>query len=58
MTRDDDVVGEEVKESVPFVIMAVTEEKTTTGARGELVRSSGRGVGIACKTKDTKVGIG
>jgi hypothetical protein len=49
-------VGEEIKVSVPLVVMAVTEEKTS-GARGEFVRSSGEIVGIACTTKNTKVGI-
>jgi hypothetical protein len=31
MTRDDDVVGEEVKASVSLVFRGVTEEKTTSG---------------------------
>jgi hypothetical protein len=57
MTGDDDAVGEEVKASVPLMIRGVTEEKTMSGARGELVRHSCRGVGIAGTTKDPKIGI-
>jgi hypothetical protein len=58
MTRDDDVVGEEVKASVSLVFRGVTEEKTTSGVERELVSSSSGGVGIAGTTKDPKAGIG
>jgi hypothetical protein len=58
MMRDEDAVGEEVKAAVPLVVRGVPEEKTTGGVRGELVGSSGGGVGIAGTTKDTKVVIG
>jgi hypothetical protein len=58
MTRDDDAVGEDVKASVPLVVKGVTEEKTLSGVVGELVGSSGGGVGIAGTTKDSKVSIG
>jgi hypothetical protein len=58
MTRNDDAAGEEVKTSVPLMMREVTQEKTTTGAGGELMRSSGRGVGIAGTPKDPNVVIG
>jgi hypothetical protein len=58
MTRDDDAVGEDVKASVPLVVKGVTKEKTLSGVVGELVGSSGGGVGIAGTTKDSKVSIG
>jgi hypothetical protein len=45
------------RQLVPLVVGGVTEEETTSGAWGEFVRGSGRGVGIACTTKDLKVGI-
>jgi hypothetical protein len=38
--------------------MEVTEEKTTSGGRKELVWSHGRGVGIVSTTKYAKVDIG
>jgi hypothetical protein len=55
MARDEDAVGEEVKAAVPLMVRGVTEEKTMCGARGELVGSGGRGVGIVGTAKDTKV---
>jgi hypothetical protein len=58
MTRDDDAMGEEVNASVSLVVRGVTEENAASGAGGELMMSSDRGIGIACTTKDTKVGIG
>jgi hypothetical protein len=58
MSRDDDVVGEEIKAVVPLVARGVTKEKKMRRARRELVRSSGRGVGIIGTTKYTKVVIG
>jgi hypothetical protein len=58
MTRDEDAVGEEVKAMVPLVIKGVTEKRTMSEARGELVSSGGKGIGIAGTTKDTKVVIG
>jgi hypothetical protein len=58
MTRDEDAVGEEVKAMIRLVVRGVTEERTTSGTRGELVGSGGRGVLIAGTTKDTEVVIG
>jgi hypothetical protein len=58
MTRDEDAMGEEVKATVPLVIRGVTEEKTMSRARGELVGSGSRDVEIAGIAKDTKVVIG
>jgi hypothetical protein len=58
MTRDDDAMGEVVKAAIPLVVRRVIEEKTTSGARGYLVGSSGGGVGIVGTTEDTKVVIG
>lgn len=57
MTRDDGAVSEEVMASVPLVVRRVTKEKTVSGARRELVLSSGGSVGIAGTAKDTKVDI-
>ena len=57
MMRDDDAVGEEIKAVVPLMVRRVTKEKTVSGARRELVWSSGGSVGIAGTAKDTKVGI-
>jgi hypothetical protein len=57
MTRDDDTVSEKVKALVPLAVRGVIEEKVASGAGEELVMSSGRGVGIAGTTKDSKVGI-
>jgi hypothetical protein len=57
MTRDDDTVSEKVKALVPLAVRGVIEEKVASGAGEELVMSSGRGVGIASTTKDSKVGI-
>lgn len=48
------MVGEDVKASAPLVIRGVTEEKTRSGAGGELVRHSCKGVGIAGTTKVLK----
>jgi hypothetical protein len=53
MTRDNDAVVEEVKASISFVVRGVTEEETSgAGGGGGRGRSSCRGVGIACATKD------
>ena len=54
----DDAVGEEVKIVISLVVKGVIEQKTTSGARGELVRSSGESVRRAGTTKNSKVSIG
>jgi hypothetical protein len=46
-TTRDDVVGEKIEASIPFVIRGVPEEKTTRRARDKFVRRGGGGVGIA-----------
>jgi hypothetical protein len=40
MSRDDDVISEEIKTVIPLVARGVTKEKTMRRARRELVRSS------------------
>ena len=55
MTRDEDSVGGEVKTPIPLMIGRVAEEDTTSGARGELMRSSGSEIGVASAPEDTKM---
>jgi hypothetical protein len=55
VTRDEDSVGGEVKTPISLMIGRVTEEDTTSGARGELMRSSGSEIGIASTPEDTKM---
>ena len=57
MTRDEDSVGGEVKTPISLMIGRVTEEDTTSGARGELMGSGRGGVGIAGTFVDTMVVI-
>jgi hypothetical protein len=44
-------------DTICIEVRGVIEEKVASGAGEELVMSSGRGVGIAGTTKDSKVGI-
>jgi hypothetical protein len=55
VTRDEDSVGGKVKTPISLMIGRVTEEDTTSGARGELMRSSGSEIGIASAPEDTKM---
>jgi hypothetical protein len=47
MSRDDGVVGREIKALITFVINGVSEENTMSGPGGQFVGSLGREVGIA-----------
>jgi hypothetical protein len=58
VTRDEDSVGGEVKTPIPLMIGRVAEEDTTSGARGELMRSSRSEIGIARASEDTKMVVG
>jgi hypothetical protein len=55
MARNEDSVGGEVKTPITLMVGRVTEEDTTRGARGKLMRSSGREIGVASAPKDTKM---
>jgi hypothetical protein len=55
VTRDEDSVGGEVKTPIPLLVGGVTEEDTASGARGELMRSSGSEIGVASAPEDTKM---
>jgi hypothetical protein len=55
VTRDEDSVGGEVKTLIPLLVGGVTEEDTASGARGELMRSSGSEIGVASAPEDTKM---
>jgi hypothetical protein len=58
VTRDEDSVGGEVKTPIPLMVGGVSEEDTSSGARGELMRSSGSEVGVASAPEDTKMVVG
>lgn len=47
-----------VKATVPTKISGAVEENARNGVSGELMRSSGRNVGITSVTKNTNVVIG
>jgi hypothetical protein len=55
VTRDEDSVGGEVKTLIPLLVGGVTEEDTASGARGELMRSSGSEIGVESAPDDTKM---
>jgi hypothetical protein len=55
---NDDPVSGEVKTPVALVIRWITKESTESRARGKLVRSGGRKVGIAGAPKRSKIMIG
>jgi hypothetical protein len=55
VTRDEDSAGGEVKTPIPLMVEGVTEEYTASGARGELMRSSGSEIGVASALEDTKM---
>jgi hypothetical protein len=48
-------VGGEVKTPITLMVGRVTEEDTTRGARGKLMRSSGSEIGVASAPEDTKM---
>jgi hypothetical protein len=55
VTRDEDYVGGEVKTLIPLMVGGVAKEDTASGARGELMRSSGCEIGVASAPEDTKM---
>lgn len=55
MTRDDYTVGGEVETPVTPMIGGVTEEHTRGGSRGEFVESSGRKIGVATTSENSKM---
>jgi hypothetical protein len=56
--RDDDAMGGEVKTVIPLVVKGVAKENAASGAWRQLIKSSGRSVGIVGTTKHAKVGVG
>jgi hypothetical protein len=52
MSRDQQAIGGEIEASVPLVLRGVAKEDTPTGARGELMGTSGRGVRVAGTPED------
>jgi hypothetical protein len=55
MARDENPSGGKVKAPVPLVIRRVPEEDTERGARVQLVRRSGSGVGVTRTPKHAEV---
>jgi hypothetical protein len=58
MTRDDDAMEGEIKTVIPLVVRRVAKEEAASGAGRQLVRGSGRGVGIAGTAEHPKVAVG
>jgi hypothetical protein len=58
MTRDDDVVGCEVKTAIPLVVRGVAKEDVASGAWSELMRDSNGSVGVAGTGEQAKVVVG
>jgi hypothetical protein len=55
VSGDEDSTRGEVNATVLLVVRGVTEKHTMSGARRQLVRSSGGGVRVTSAPKDTKV---
>jgi hypothetical protein len=55
VSGDEDSARGEVKATMPLVVRGVTEKHTSSGARRQLVRSSGGGVRVTSAPEDTKV---
>jgi hypothetical protein len=55
VSGDEDSARGEVKATIPLVVRGVTEKHTSSGARRQLVRSSGGGVRVTSAPEDTKV---
>jgi hypothetical protein len=51
MSRDDDVIGGEIKTPVAFMIGRLCKEGTSGGSRCQFMRCLGREVGIADATE-------
>jgi hypothetical protein len=58
MSRDDDVVGGEIKTPVTFVVSGVSEKNTSGGLRCQFVSGISREIRIAGTTKHAQVLIG
>jgi hypothetical protein len=52
VSRDQHAVHAEIETPVPLVLRGVPRKDTPTGVRGELMRSSGRGVRVAGAPED------
>jgi hypothetical protein len=52
------VVRGEIETPISFVLIGVPKKDTSIEMRGELMRSSGRGVRVAGAPEDPKVGVG
>jgi hypothetical protein len=58
VSRDDDVVGGEIKTSVTFVLSGVSEEDTSGGPGCQYVSGFGREIRITGTTEHAQVLIG
>jgi hypothetical protein len=58
VSRDDDVVGDEIKTPVTFVVSGVSEQNTSGGPRCQFVGGCGEGIRIAGTTEHAQVLIG
>jgi hypothetical protein len=58
VSRDDDVVGGEIKTPITFVVNGVSEENTSNGSGCQFVSGFGGEIRIAGATKHTQVLIG
>jgi hypothetical protein len=55
MSRDDQEVCQEIKDTIAFVIRRVAQEDTSGGLRAELNGHGGGDVRITCTTEDAEV---
>jgi hypothetical protein len=58
MSEDDQVVCQEIKATIAFVVGRVAQENTPGGAWGELMWRSDSRVRVACTIKDVQMLIG
>jgi hypothetical protein len=58
VSRDDDVIGGEIKTPVTFVVSGVFEENTSDGSRCQFVGGFDREIRIAGTTKHAQMLIG
>ena len=57
VTRDDDMMGSELKASIALVVRGVAKEEAASGAWRQLMRGSSGSVGIAGTAKYAEVGV-
>jgi hypothetical protein len=58
MSRDDDIVGGEIKTPVTFMVSGVSEENTSGGPRCQFMGDFGGEIRIAGTTENAQVLIG